>query len=150
MGPKQELQLRVRVDLEVMAMKECSIFPEFQEWSLPVRFFRVIIRTFVGNGEKTHPSAEIQSAYSTATVDWVTISFHRHRSNRWLCYSIPSCTAWTCLEFTKQRGGTTSDSLQNFSWKIFSLLLGNSRKYQQNWLQYPEVLLQEAWFWFVT
>ena len=37
MGLKQVLSFRVKVDLEVMAMKEYSTLPELQKWGLIIR-----------------------------------------------------------------------------------------------------------------
>ena len=64
------LQLRARVDLEVMAMKR--YYSKLQHyWNLTIRLFSVISGTFVGGG--SHPSAEVQSVYSKAPADWAKI-----------------------------------------------------------------------------
>ena len=69
------LPLRARLDLGAMTMKEYSAFPKASAlcWNLTIRLFSVIYRTLVGGG--CYPSAEIQSVYSTAPVDWAIHRF---------------------------------------------------------------------------
>ena len=63
------LQLWVRVDLGVMAIKCTPHSPELQHyWNLTMRLLSVISRTLVREG--SYPSAEVQSVYSTASADW--------------------------------------------------------------------------------
>ena len=44
------------------------ISPNLQEWSLNIRLFNIISRTLIGG--ESYPSADIQSVYSTAPVNW--------------------------------------------------------------------------------
>ena len=48
MGSKQVLLHQARVDLGVMVMKEYSMFPKLQYWSLTFKLFSVIYRTLIG------------------------------------------------------------------------------------------------------
>ena len=73
-------------------MKGCSVFPK------ALALFSVISRTFMGGG--SYPSAEKQSVYSTAPINWArldqglnsvsrTISEHSTHLNHGLVYIIP-------------------------------------------------------------
>ena len=68
-GPYHILPLQVRVDFEAMAMKESSTCTNLQGWSLTIRLFSVISGHSLG--ERSYPSAEIQSVYSTASANWL-------------------------------------------------------------------------------
>ena len=70
--------IKNEVDLEVMAIKEYSTFskaPELEphhQMQLTVIFSTLVSGFF-------YPSAEMQSVYSTATVDWATVQFTINR-----------------------------------------------------------------------
>ena len=63
------------VDLGAMAMKGFSEFPKLlYHWNLTIRLFSVICRTLIGGGGGSYSSAEVQSVYSTAPVNWAMSS----------------------------------------------------------------------------
>ena len=62
-GPYQVLPLRPRVDLWAMAMKGYSVFPK-----TPALDYLVSYPGHSLGG--SYPSAEVESVYSTAPVDW--------------------------------------------------------------------------------
>ena len=71
------LSLRARVDQGPMAMKGILHSPKLQHyWNLTIRLFSVISRTLVG---RSHPSAKMESEYSTAKAHWADLL----RSNQW-------------------------------------------------------------------
>ena len=62
------LTLRAREDLEAIAMKEYSAFPKAPDLlELHHQIVECHIQDTHGGG---YPSAEMQSVYSTASVDW--------------------------------------------------------------------------------
>ena len=62
------LSLQDRMDLGVMAMKGYSIFPKPHDWSLTIKWFKVISRTLVVAG--SYSSANMQCVYYIAQADW--------------------------------------------------------------------------------
>ena len=65
------LPLWARVDLEAMAMKGYSAFPNLQHyWNLTIRLLRVISRILIWAG--SYPTTEKQSVYSTAPANWAS------------------------------------------------------------------------------
>ena len=71
MGSYQVLSLRTRVDLGAMAMNVTPHFPKLKHhWNLTIRLFSVISGHSL---EKSYPSAEMQSVYSTALAEWAKV-----------------------------------------------------------------------------
>ena len=69
-GPYQVLSFRVRVDLEAMAMTGCSAFPNAPALLETSRSDCLV--SYLGHTLRvgSYPSAEVDSVYSTAPVDW--------------------------------------------------------------------------------
>ena len=72
MGPLQVPPLRIKVYLEVLAMKGTPHYSKLQNWNL-------IIRWFMSNSGHSlglvYSSAGMQSAYFIAPAYWVSIDF---------------------------------------------------------------------------
>ena len=66
-GPYQVLPLWARVDLGAMTMKRCS---SFGECGAPPNITGTSPSDCLLSYQDTHSSAEVQSVYSTALVDW--------------------------------------------------------------------------------